>query len=139
MSRISMAIVLASALAGTAGTGKFIVEVNGIKIVKGTIMLALVDKEELFLTDKQPLKALKLPVKDKSARFVIDSLAYGEYAVSVYQDENDNGKLDTRLFIIPKEPYGISNNAPSKYGPPKYAQAKFQLGQDSLKKEIKLQ
>ena len=33
----------------------------------------------------------------------------GEYVVSVYQDTNNNGKLDFGLFGIPKEPVGITN------------------------------
>ncbi len=29
--------------------------------------------------------------------------------VNIYQDANQNGELDNRLFNIPKEPVGISN------------------------------
>ena len=45
---------------------------------------------------------------------------------------NNNNKLDTNLFGIPKEPYGFSNNARSKWGPPKYEIAKFELNQKVL-------
>ena len=36
-------------------------------------------------------------------------LPIGQYAVSVYQDRNNNGRLDTGLFGIPIEKYGFSN------------------------------
>jgi len=36
-------------------------------------------------------------------------LPEGEYAIQVYQDTNNNGKLDFGIFNIPKEPVGISN------------------------------
>ena len=35
----------------------------------------------------------------------------GTYAVKLHIDENENGKLDTNFLGIPKEQYGISNNA----------------------------
>ena len=35
-------------------------------------------------------------------------LPEGEYVISIYQDLNANGKLDTNLVGIPKEPVGIS-------------------------------
>ncbi len=43
----------------------------------------------------------------------------GTYAISVYYDINDNGKLDTGLFRIPKEKIGFSNNARGRFGPAK--------------------
>ncbi|HPZ89719.1 MAG TPA: DUF2141 domain-containing protein, partial [Flavihumibacter sp.] len=39
-----------------------------------------------------------------------DNIPDGTYAVSVFLDENDNGKLDANGFGIPKEDYGFSNN-----------------------------
>ena len=35
----------------------------------------------------------------------------GTYAVKIHIDENENGELDTNFLGIPKEQYGISNNA----------------------------
>lgn len=37
------------------------------------------------------------------------SLSNGEYLISAFQDANNNGKLDTGLFGIPKELVGLSN------------------------------
>jgi len=37
------------------------------------------------------------------------TLPSGEYVVSMFQDKNGNGKLDTYLFNIPKEPIGLTN------------------------------
>jgi uncharacterized protein (DUF2141 family) len=34
----------------------------------------------------------------------------GEYALAVYQDLNNNDHLETGLFGIPKEPFGLSTN-----------------------------
>lgn len=56
---------------------------------------------------------------------VFQNLPAGEYAVSVYHDENNNKKMDTNFFGIPKEGVGASNNARGHLGPPKYKDAKF--------------
>ncbi|MDR1437149.1 MAG: DUF2141 domain-containing protein, partial [Candidatus Symbiothrix sp.] len=53
------------------------------------------------------------------------------YAVSIFHDENDNGKLDTGVFGIPKERTGNSNNARGSYGPPKFDDCKFTVSGDT--------
>ena len=40
---------------------------------------------------------------------------------------NNNKKMDTNFFGIPKEPIGISNDATGFMGPPKYKNAKFKV------------
>ena len=61
-------------------------------------------------------------------------LPYGEnYTIAIFHDVNDNGKMDKNFVGVPKEPYGFSNNARSKWGPPKYEIAKFELNQKVLK------
>ena len=49
----------------------------------------------------------------------------GDYAISVYQDENSNGKLDRNFVGMPKEGVGASNDAKGSFGPPKFADARF--------------
>ena len=62
----------------------------------------------------------------------------GEYAISVHHDDNDNGKMDTNFIGIPKEPTGLSNGAVPKFGPPKYKDAAFRVGNEDLEMRIKL-
>ena len=54
----------------------------------------------------------------------------GTYAISVYYDINDNGKLDTGLFRIPKEKIGFSNNARGRFGPAKWKDTQFDVTED---------
>jgi uncharacterized protein (DUF2141 family) len=49
-----------------------------------------------------------------------------------------NGRLDKNVFGIPKEGYGASNNPKKSMGPPKFADAKFQLDRPENVLEIKL-
>lgn len=62
----------------------------------------------------------------------------GTYAISSFNDENGNGKLDTNFLGIPKEGTGASNNAPANFGPPKWADAKFEGKGKAIKQSIKL-
>lgn len=49
----------------------------------------------------------------------------GTYAVKVFQDLSGNGKLDKDFLGIPKEPFGFSNDAMGRTGPPTFAAASF--------------
>jgi uncharacterized protein (DUF2141 family) len=92
----------------------------------GQASVALYNKEEAF--PKSPDKAVKIvyaPIRDKKAVVVFESLPPGEYAISVFHDENKNGKMDTNFFGIPKEGVGASNDARGHLGPPHYKDAKF--------------
>ncbi len=63
---------------------------------------------------------------------VFENVAPGTWGVSSFHDENENGKLDSNMFRIPKEATGASNNAVGKYGPPKFNQIKFDVHQDDV-------
>jgi 4,4'-diapolycopenoate synthase len=52
----------------------------------------------------------------------------GNYAVSVYDDLNNNGKLDRNVLGIPREPVGASNNPLPRFGPPRFRDCTFQIG-----------
>jgi uncharacterized protein (DUF2141 family) len=68
-----------------------------------------------------------------------DAVAPGDYAVSVYQDENSNGKLDRNFVGIPKEGVGASNDAKGSFGPPKFADAHFSHKDGSQELTIHMQ
>jgi uncharacterized protein (DUF2141 family) len=63
---------------------------------------------------------------------VLDNIAPGKYAVSLFLDENSNGKLDTGAFGIPTEKTGFSNNAQGTYGPPKFDDCQFTVDDDTV-------
>ncbi len=101
------------------------VEMSGMDSDKGAVFVAIYKGEENFL--KKRYKGDVVKITDKKAIAVFKGLEKGEYAVSVFHDENDNKKMDTNFFGIPKEAYGTSNRARGFMGPPKYKKAKFHL------------
>ena len=66
-------------------------------------------------------------IEDNKAIVILEDIPTGVYAVSAFHDANDNKKMDTNFFGIPKEPIGVSNNAKGFMGPPKYKDAKFEV------------
>ena len=101
------------------------VNVAGLDSDNGILLIGIYNTKESFL--KKPLKSDIIKIMDKKAIVTFKNIPKGEYAVSFVHDENDNKKMDTNFFGIPKEDYGCSNNARGFMGPPKYEDAKFQL------------
>ncbi|MBB1390840.1 DUF2141 domain-containing protein [Shewanella sp. SG44-6] len=58
-------------------------------------------------------------------KVIFTNIPVGQYAIRFFQDENNNGTLDTNLFGMPSEGYGFSNNAKPNYGPVGYQDAAF--------------
>ena len=66
-----------------------------------------------------------------------DGLPSGGYAVSLFHDENGNGKLDT--FVgIPREGVGFSRNPALMFGPPKFNAARFAVGGGDVGEAVKV-
>lgn len=106
------------------------VEITGMTCNTGKVYLALYDKEDSFLIDDADTIKTNTLVSNHKAIVKFKGIKRGEYAISLYHDENDNKKLDTKIFGIPKEPYGFSNNAAGFMGPPKFKDAKFNIDND---------
>ena len=102
--------------------GKLEVTIKNIKESKGTIRVALFNNENDFL--KQPLEGKVVKASNETS-VVFDNLKPGEYAVSVIHDVNENKELDRGFMGIPQEPYGFSNDARGKFGPPSYEESKL--------------
>ena len=67
------------------------------------------------------------------------NISYGAYAVSVLHDENRNGGMDTNWVGMPKEGYGVSNDARASFGPPEFNDAMFSLEVKKVRLHITIQ
>jgi uncharacterized protein (DUF2141 family) len=59
------------------------------------------------------------------------SVPAGAYAVSAHHDANNNRRMDTNFIGIPKEGYGVSNDARGRFSAPKYADARVLVSRDT--------
>lgn len=58
---------------------------------------------------------------------IFENVMPGIYAVAVFLDENDNGKIDTNILGIPKEKYGFSNNIHPLMRPASFRESAFTI------------
>jgi uncharacterized protein (DUF2141 family) len=61
----------------------------------------------------------------KQVQFFFNDVKPGRYAIALLHDENDNGKADRALGMMPKEGFGFSRDAPVRMGPPSFDSAAF--------------
>ncbi len=102
------------------------IEVQNIKKMEGKISICIMNKEEQFLSDC--FQGRNISIESKEFFAVFDGLPAGDYAVSLYQDEDENGKLNVgKLIPIPSEKYGFSNNPSTTFGPPDFEDCLFTL------------
>ena len=123
-----------ASLASPAFAANLAIEVKGDIGDKGTVMVALYKASDKWMgkaTDSRTTPAAKTGVA-----VTFNDLAEGEYAISLFIDENNNGKLDSNAIGIPIEPYAFSNDASGSFGPPSFDKAKFVLGKDDIKHVI---
>ncbi|MFO0599371.1 MAG: DUF2141 domain-containing protein [Myxococcaceae bacterium] len=93
------------------GTARLDATVANVKLSKGKVFCALFNAAEGF-PGASPIIGGATSA-DASAATVpcqFAALPAGDYAISVFQDEDGNGKLDLNAFGAPIEGYGASNN-----------------------------
>ncbi len=119
-----------AAFISAPGEGSLGISITNIHPVEGELYVALYDCEEDYMKVEESAFRSMVKVEGPEQEVVFREVPEGEYAVAVFQDLNGNGKLDTRKMGIPKEPFGFSNNARGKTGPPKYKKASFRFSGD---------
>lgn len=123
----------------TVGTGTVIIKLNNIQAAKGVIRLALYDAEEKFMIPQSAHSLSNYPVSRTGTMSIqLENIAYGEYAIAVFHDENSNEELETNFFGIPVEPYCFSGSGHSKWRPPLYRDAKFAVNQKEVTIDLEL-
>ena len=104
------------------------VEIAGLRNDRGQVLCALFSSASGFPKESNKAAArTKSGISEGHAVCEFPAISPGTYAVSVFHDENSNGKLDTKLLGIPREGVGASNDAKGHFGPPKFDAAKFQF------------
>ncbi|MCM4159915.1 DUF2141 domain-containing protein [Antarcticibacterium flavum] len=101
------------------------VEITNFDNNTGVAFIGLYNSEGAFL--KTLYKGEKAEIKNRKVVLTFEDIPNGTYAISAFHDADENGELTTNFIGIPKEKYGASNNAPSRFGPPKWKDARFEV------------
>jgi uncharacterized protein (DUF2141 family) len=123
-----------SLASGVTSASELRVLIEGIGSARGTIVAGLYDSAGKYnqavsesskaaVNDPKRLVGVSLRPTGESHTLVFPDLEPGTYAVIVFHDENDNGKLDKNAVGLPIEAYAISNNARGIFSAPNFQDA----------------
>ena len=110
--------------------------IENISNNNGQLIVGIYNSEASFL--KKPLIRKKVRIVNNRVELIIKDVEYGEYAISIVHDENNNNKIDFHFYGPPSEKTAASNNAKSSFGPPKWEDAKFLINKDVTSVNIKM-
>ena len=100
-------------------------EARSLPTSDGVVLCTLYATAESWLTNPgYYATASATPVGDKAV-CTFAHVPPGVYAVSFIQDVNRNGDMDSNLLGLPQEPWGMSRDAPIRWGPPAFEDASF--------------
>jgi uncharacterized protein (DUF2141 family) len=102
------------------------VTITNLRNNKGHVLISLF-KDGVGYPDKpeKAFKKEKVSISNNAAALFFATLPTGNYAIAILHDENDDQKMNTNFFGLPKEGYGFSNNVMGTFGPPGYNKARF--------------
>ncbi len=93
---------------------------------KGSIRVGLFDKKG-FPNANQVIDGKVVKISGSEVTVEFYDLSYGQYAIAVVHDQNQDQKLTKNLVGYPTEPYAFSNNATGNFGPPDFKDAAILL------------
>lgn len=128
-----LAVFTAAGAETTAVSGSVAVRIDGVRGRGGVLCVNLYRGPDGFPSDSD--KALRkhnivlhlLPVRAETEPITttFSDLPPGEYAVCAFHDANSNGELDTNVLGMPREDWGVSNNAHPRFRAPRFGEARF--------------
>jgi uncharacterized protein (DUF2141 family) len=136
---LALAGLAAAMPAAPALAGDVVITVTDVRSAKGVVRACLTARANVFPKCNQDPNAHRtvVPAGGKiEIRFT--GVKPGNYAIALLHDENDNGKADRAMGMMPKEGYGFSRDAPVKMAPPKFTDAVFAVGEGLQRVTIKM-
>lgn len=85
-----------------------------------------------------PVVSVEGAVTNGEATLTLTAPAPGRYALKVYHDLNNDAGLNRAAYGMPTEPYGFSNNADGRFGPPAFGVAAFDIAAEGAAQTVAL-
>ena len=115
------------------GTATLRAIVHGIKPGVGTLHCGLFNGPSHFPGASPIIGGNRsAPATADSMPCTYDQLPAGQYAISTYQDENENGVLDTNAFGQPTEGYGATNNNLPDFSRPTFSDSQLPVADGAV-------
>lgn len=131
LAAVTLAGLTASlAAAAPAQAGEVVITVTDLRSAKGVVRACMTTRADIFpkcINDPNAHRTVVPAAQRLEIRFT--GVKPGDYAIALLHDENNNGKADRAMGMMPKEGYGFSRDAPVNMAPPKFKDAVFTLGE----------
>lgn len=131
MKRAAKALVVVAGAATLSGmsdqpTGDVTVTITNLRSGDGVVRACMTAERNAFPNcRKDPRSRRTVVPAGETVSLTFADVAPGNYAIALLHDENDNGKPDRALGMMPREGFGFSRDAPVRMGPPKFDDAVF--------------
>lgn len=106
--------------------------VTGFKNDKGICRACIFNNPTSFNGEGAPLQCLQTSITKGVTTIVFENLPRGNYAISLFHDENRNNKMDKNFMGIPKEGYGASNNKLPMTSAPTFKDNQFAVNSNAV-------
>jgi uncharacterized protein (DUF2141 family) len=112
--------------------------IERIAPIEGQIAVAIFATAEAYKSGKDSIASEMVSVDGETVTVSFSGLESGACAIKIFHDVNGNGELDTNLLGFPTEPFGFSNEAKARFGPPSFDEARFDLEDGANEHVIRL-
>lgn len=137
LASISIIISTFNAVAQDGGSAELEIRVKGIKQASKTVNVALYSRNDNFPDESRSMKNTGI-ISANGEVAVVFEVPYGEYAVAVFVDANNNGKLDKNILGYPKEQFGFSNDYRPKTTALRFEHCRFVFSEQQRQVVIEL-
>lgn len=121
------AALCAAAVAAADESAPLRISITGVASGDGAVAVAVFDSADAYEARDGAVAKSFVPIVGDAAAWRTELAAGRQYVVLAYHDVNGNGRLDTRVFGIPKEPVGIYKADRTRFRPPGFDEASFLL------------
>lgn len=94
----------------------------------GVLNVELYDDPDNFLFKKGRKRKVRIPAVAGQQKVCMNLDQPGTYAVAVYHDKDGDRKLKKHWNLLPREPFGLSNNPENMSGFPNFSDSAFTTG-----------
>jgi len=122
-----------------AETTTVTVTATNLRSAKGVVRACMTTNPKRFPKCRGDENAhSKVVPAGETVTFKFTGVKPGNYAIALLHDENNNGKADRALMMMPKEGFGFSRDAKVRMGPPKFKSAAFDVSSETKALKIKM-
>jgi uncharacterized protein (DUF2141 family) len=122
---ITVAVGASARAQDSKGDGVITIHITGLRNDKGDMICTLCSSADGYPNDCKNKVTVKAPIAGQKSACVFPNKAPGDYAATVFHDEDSDGKFKRNFVGIPKEGFGFSNNFRPTVRAPTWDEGKF--------------